>query len=172
MSNQHTAASDTSIACAFCGESFSKKEALRKHRYERHTIPDVAETDGVPAILSKPDGDFLHCPHSGCIKKYKNRTSLQKHLTSHSEPPLAGKRKEGPEDTPMNAKRGRFFSETGKCECPSILEVFLKAKQVSMHIARGNSSTTLKAHLPVSYCHHYSTSPLTFYSSFVLLRTR
>lgn len=65
--------------CESCGESFPNKTSLRRHRFNRHTLPSPFKKDGkVYKVIHK--NDRLECPLDVCSKTYINRDDFQTHL--------------------------------------------------------------------------------------------
>lgn len=65
--------------CDSCSESFSNKASLRRHRYNRHSLPPLFKKDGKVYKVLHNKGR-LECPFDVCPKAYLNRDDFQVHL--------------------------------------------------------------------------------------------
>lgn len=69
----------TSHPCESCPESFPNKTSLRRHRFNRHTLPSPFKKDGKVHKVVHKNGR-LACPFNVCSKTYINRDDFQTHL--------------------------------------------------------------------------------------------
>jgi hypothetical protein len=117
-----------SHACSYdgCGKSFPSPVALRRHKSENHSTPDVVFVEtGIVVGTTRhrsENGDFvLDCPVPNCSRMFVTRKGFQGHLTAqhkgvHTVPTPAGstgtsKRPRGSSisvlDEPSSNKRGK-----------------------------------------------------------------
>ncbi|KAF8425824.1 hypothetical protein L210DRAFT_986547 [Boletus edulis BED1] len=65
--------------CESCYASFPNQTSLRRHRFNRHTLPPPFRKDG-KVYQAVHNGGRLECPFDDCSKAYINRDDFQAHL--------------------------------------------------------------------------------------------
>ncbi|KAH0825756.1 hypothetical protein J3R83DRAFT_5540 [Lanmaoa asiatica] len=65
--------------CESCSDAFPNKTSLRRHRYNRHSLPPLFNKDGKVYNVVHNKGR-LECPFDVCPKAYLNRDDFQAHL--------------------------------------------------------------------------------------------
>jgi hypothetical protein len=77
---------DFNTLCEHCHVSCADKGALRRHKYEHHSVPDPISFQGGILTVERTGENgvmILKCPISDCQRIYQTRSKFLQHIASH-----------------------------------------------------------------------------------------